>query len=138
MVKNRPEIDWQGTWRAAEECGARRMLGVGLSLSARVLGAPLPVAIADEIRRDKVCERLCAEIETWLPFGTGAPASLLRRALYRVHMGGGGLSGLSYLSRLSLSPTEEDWQDTRQKGRSRLWDALRRPFRLMRKYGSDD
>jgi len=139
ITKSHPEIDWQDTWRAATDCGAARMLSVGLLLARRVLRAPLPPAIAERIGRDYAAERLAAQIETWLPDGAGAPRSLLRRAFYRVSMGEGGLRGVGYLLRLSLSPTEEDWQGKEVLDRrSWLGDAVRRPFRLMRKYGSND
>jgi len=138
-VKNHPEVNWQDTLRAARECGAARMLSVGLLLSARLLQARLPASVAERIGQDHAAEKLCGQIETWLPHGTGAPPSLPRRALFRISMGEGRVTGLSYLSRLSLSPTEEDWQGAEARdNRSWLWDALRRPFRLLRKYGSND
>lgn len=59
--------------------------------------------------------------------------SLLERAMFRMNMAGGGIAG--YLLRLSLSPTEEDWEKGSEERRSWLWDAVRRPFRLIRKYG---
>jgi putative nucleotidyltransferase-like protein len=138
LAKNHPGIDWQSTWRAAADCGAARMVSVGLLLGADVLGMPLPTAIAERIERDHASKRLCAEIQTWLPFGGGAPPSLQGRALYRVSMAGGGISGMKYLARLSLLPTEEDWRAEQHQSRSWFWDAVRRPFRLMRKYGSED
>ena len=49
--------------------------------------------------------------------------------------GGGGMRGTAYLVRLSLSPTEEDWTDGAEEDSSWIPDALRRPFRLARKYG---
>lgn len=52
-------------------------------------------------------------------------------------MAGGGLAGAQYLLRLSLSPTEEDWVEGAEYRRSWLWDAVRRPLRLLRKYGPD-
>jgi hypothetical protein len=50
-------------------------------------------------------------------------------------MRGGVFAGPAYFLRLSLSPTEEDWQAGEKISRNRLLDALRRPFRLVRKYG---
>jgi hypothetical protein len=50
-------------------------------------------------------------------------------------MRGGLLSAPGYLLRLSLSPTEEDWNEAGPGSRHRILDALRRPFRLARKYG---
>ena len=46
----------------------------------------------------------------------------------------------AYLLRLSLSPTEEDWRAGGPWTKNVLLSALRRPFRLARKYarGSND
>jgi hypothetical protein len=52
-------------------------------------------------------------------------------------MHGGLVSAPAYLVRLSLSPTEEDWKGGPEEKRHWLLDALRRPFRLARKYGRD-
>ena len=136
LANHHPELDWSAIQRSAADCGAARMLNVGLLLANRVLRSPLPPAIAGTIERDHACHQLCAEIEAWLPFGAGAPPSLAHRALYRVRISGGGFAGISYLLRLSLLPTEEDWKHGTQHGRSWLWGAVRRPFRLIRKYGS--
>jgi len=50
-------------------------------------------------------------------------------------MRGGVITAPAYLLRLSLSPTEEDWTDGAEENSSWIPDALRRPFRLARKYG---
>jgi hypothetical protein len=52
-----------------------------------------------------------------------------------MRMRGGFLAGPAYLIRLSLSPTEEDWQESGRLSQNRLLDVLRRPFRLARKHG---
>lgn len=136
LVKNHPDLDWQSVQLAAADCGAARMLNVGLLLAKRLLAAALPPGIADSVERDSSSHQLCAEIEAWLPFGAGAPPSLRHRALYRTQIAGGGVTGVAYLLRLSLSPTEEDWNQGAPPRRFWLWDAVKRPFRLMRKYGS--
>ena len=138
LVLNHPELDWQEIQQVATNCGASRMLNVGLLLAHRSLAAPFPYDLAAILERDRVSEKLCTEIEAWLPFGAGAPPSLIDRAFYRTRIAGGGIAGIGYLLRLSLSPTEEDWQKNTQQKRSWFWDALRRPFRLMRKYGSEN
>ena len=130
------ELDWNKARQAAEDVGAERMLHVGLLLCAQLFGMKLPRALTEEIRRDRASERLCGQIQGWLPHAGSAPPPLGRRARFRADMAGGGLTGASYLLRLSLSPTEEDWEEGEAERRSWLWDALRRPFRLMRKYGS--
>jgi hypothetical protein len=50
-------------------------------------------------------------------------------------MRGNGFSAPAYLLRLSLSPTEEDWNPAAPENRHGFFDAVRRPFRLARKYG---
>jgi hypothetical protein len=50
-------------------------------------------------------------------------------------MRGGLLAAPAYLLRLTFSPTEEDWQTDGRISQNRFLDALRRPFRLVRKYG---
>ena len=47
------------------------------------------------------------------------------------------MRGAAYLVRLSLSPTEEDWGEGNEERGSRVWEAIKRPFRLLRKYGQD-
>ena len=135
LVKNQPELDWHAAQKTAADCGATRMVNVALLLAKRVLAATLPPAIADSVERDSISHRLCAEIEKWLPFSEGAPPSLHHRAVYRMQIAGGGVTGLSYLLGLSFSPTEEDWNQSTQQRRFWIWEAVKRPFRLMRKYG---
>jgi hypothetical protein len=53
-------------------------------------------------------------------------------------MRGGLFAAPAYLLRLSLSPTEEDWAEGGEKNGSWIPSALRRPFRLARKYGRDN
>jgi hypothetical protein len=47
------------------------------------------------------------------------------------------MRGAAYLVRLSFSPTEEDWAEGGEERGSRVWEAIKRPFRLLRKYGQD-
>jgi hypothetical protein len=58
--------------------------------------------------------------------------------MFPMDMTGGGLIGAAYLARLSLSPTLEDWAEGAGERRSWLRDAVRRPLRLFRKYGSNE
>ena len=135
-ARNR-EIYWNDVFRFAQEVRAERMLCVGLQLANRVLDANFPGDIQDRISRDQEVQPLCAQIIGWLPMAGLAPPSLRERALFRIRMAGGGVAGAAYLSRLSLAPTEEDWVEGEEHKRSWVWDALRRPFRLFRKYGKN-
>ena len=107
--------------------------------ASRVLDLNLPDAMVEEVERDGMAKKLCRPVARWLPqagYSTGYfPPALLERAMFRMNMAGGRIAGAGYLLRLSLSPTEEDWEEGSERRRSWLWDAVRRPFRLIRKYG---
>ena len=134
---SKQELDWGRVNSAAEEVGAERMLFVGLRLAEDVLGAPLPENIAALSRPDAAVGRLASQITRWLPAAGSAPLGVFQRAMFRMRMRGGIFSGAAYLFRLSLSPTEEDWVTGSENKRHWFLDALGRPFRLARKYGSD-
>jgi hypothetical protein len=133
-----PQIDWEKTRRNALEVGAGRMLFTGVLLATSVFGMKLPNGIAQEIERDRESRALCQEIQKWLPYAGRREPLLTKRAIYRMKLAGGGLSGVRYLTRLSLSPTEDDWEQGPAAGGSWLWEAARRPLRLIRKYGSEE
>ena len=135
LVSRQTGIDWQRVADSAQAVGAERMLHTGLRLAADLLQARLPDKVQATVEADVGAARLAEQSGKWLPAAGYAPPGLFERAAFRLRMHGGLLSAPAYLLRLSLSPTEEDWNDTGQaKGR---WfpDAVRRPFRLARKYG---
>ena len=134
---SRQKVDWDRAMSAGREVGAERMLRVGLRLAADVLGARLPAQVASDVHSDATAERVAAQIRRRLHLGDSAPFGLFGRAAFRMSMRGGLLRGASYLLRLSLSPTEEDWVRGSEEKRSWLLDAIGRPFRLARKYGRD-
>jgi hypothetical protein len=137
LITRQRNIDWARAALAARDVGAERMLHVGLRLAADVLETPLPVPIAAAVQDDSSAGLLSAQISRWLPFAGYTPPGLLERAGFRLRMRGGIFPGAAYLLRLSLSPTEEDWVEGAEDQRSWLLDALRRPWRLLRKYGGD-
>jgi hypothetical protein len=134
MVHNHPELDWNSVQQSAVEVGAERMVRVALLLSQRLLGVQVPAGMKDDVARDSECPRLVDQIEKWLPYaGTAAP-SIGQRAWFRFRMRGSVLSGAAYLTRLSLSTTEDDWAGDAEAPTSRFAEMLRRPLRLARKY----
>ncbi|HUL35890.1 MAG TPA: nucleotidyltransferase family protein [Candidatus Eisenbacteria bacterium] len=135
MVTRCPEINWRQTRRAAEDVGAGRMLRVALLLAESLLQAPVPEEMAAETKADVTARNLVQQILGWMPGAGYTPPPLAQRAMFRVRMGGGLYSGGLYLLRLSLSPTEDDWRAEEGQQSSRIWGAMKRPFRLLRKYG---
>jgi hypothetical protein len=136
IVSKHPEVDWHKAGHTAAEVAASRILRVGLQVGAMLFGMDLPAAMTEEIQKDPASAALCRQILTWLPYAGTAPPPLPQRAIFRLRMAGGGITGAAYLARLSLSPTQEDWEPGKEERRSWLWDAVRRPSRLLRKYGS--
>jgi hypothetical protein len=134
LVSRQTGIDWRRVADSAQAVGATRMLHTGLRLASDLLQAPLPDKVQAMVEADRVAARLAEQSGKWLPAAGYAPPGLFERAAFRLRMHGGLLSATAYLLRLSLSPTEEDWNDAGQAKGHWLPDAVRRPFRLARKY----
>jgi hypothetical protein len=133
LVTRQSGINWQIAAETAKELGAECMLHAGLRLASDLLRAHLPEAVLSAVREDRGAGKLAACVGAWLT-GNVSP-TLLERAVFRLRMRGNRLFAPAYLLRLSLSPTEEDWQMDSEISHNRLLEVLRRPFRLARKYG---
>jgi len=137
LLAEHPEMSWPKAQQIAAAVGAERMLRIGVQLPSMLLQTKVPSSLVTEIEADSGSETLCRAILTWLPHAGAAPPSLRSRAMFRLKMGGGGLTGVAYLFRLSFSPTQEDWQKDGEERTPRFLESLRRPLRLFRKYGSN-
>ena len=137
LVTRQTSLDWERVAASAEEVGAERMLHTGLRLAADLLKTRLPDRVLRRVKADAVAARLAGQVPEWLAAAGDAPPGLFERAVFRLRMRGGVLAAPGYLLRLSLSPTEEDWEDSGEGKRNWLPAALRRPFRLARKYRRD-
>ena len=135
LVTRQTGIDWDRALESARAVRAEHLLHTGLRLAADLLHARLPEEISARAQSDAAAAKLVNGILRWLPAAGSAPPGLLERAVFRLRMRGGLLAAPAYLLRLSLSPTEEDWQAGGQISQNRFLDTLRRPFRLARKYG---
>ena len=135
LVARQSEIDWQGVAKVAQDVGAERMLHTGLRLSSDLLHARLQDQILAAVRKDAGAAKLAACAQTWLTASGNPSPTLFERAAFRLRMRGNAFAAPAYLLRLSLSPTEEDWQAGDEISHNGLLDVLRRPFRLAQKYG---
>ncbi len=120
LVCSQTKLDWKRAAESAEEVGAER------------IGKVLPM-----VHSDSGAAKLAGQVLEWLPAAGSSPPGLLARALFRMRMCGSLISAPAYLLRLSFSPTEEDWKESVEEKRHWFPDAVRRPFRLARKYGRD-
>jgi hypothetical protein len=128
-------MDWVRAEESARAVSAEHLLHAGLRLASELLRAPLPENVSRRAQADANAAGLVKKILRWLPAAGYAPPGLFERAAFRMRMRGGLLAAPAYLLRLSLSPTEEDWQNDGQVTRNQLLEILRRPFRLARKHG---
>jgi hypothetical protein len=135
LVTRQTNLDWRLVVESAKEVGAERMLHTGLQLAKNLLKVQLPGEVAAKVEADPQSARLAEQILHWLPAAGYPPPGLFERAVFRLRMRGGFLAAPAYLLRLSLSPTEEDWQPGANENRHGFLAAVRRPFRLARKYG---
>jgi hypothetical protein len=137
LVSRQTDINWERVADSARAVGAERMLHTGLRLASDLLGAQLPGKVQAAVRADVIAARLAEKVRQWLPAAGSTPPGLFQRAAFRLRMRGGLISAPAYLLRLSFSPTEEDWMDGvgAEIKRHGFLNAVRRPFRLARKYG---
>src|SRR5436853_6275324 len=124
LVTRETGIDWGRVADLAKALGAERMLHAGLHLATNVLGAQMPRKAQATVKADAAAARLADQVCKWLPAAGWAPPSLFQRALFRMRMRGDFISGTAYLLRLSLSPTEEDWNADPAGKRHGLLGAL--------------
>jgi Uncharacterised nucleotidyltransferase len=137
LVTHNP-IDWDRLAAIAGAVDAQRMLRLALLLAGNVAGATLPDAVRKDAESDAGAVRLAKQVADRLPHVDEHPLGLFQRALFRIKMRGGGIPGLTYFLRLSLSPTEEDWLAHSENGKQSAVSAIARPFRLARKYGRSE
>ena len=137
MVAVGTPLNWEIVKQSAKAVGAERMVRVALRLVEELLRTEIPAEIRNDVENDASTKRICKRIETWIPYAGFRPPSLPHRAVFRMSMRGGVIAGPAYLLRLSLSPTEEDWVEGAETNRSWIADAVRRPYRLLKKYGQD-
>ena len=131
---SRQPLDWDRALAVANEVGAQRILHLGLRLAADLLGTKLPVQLEATVHSDRTVAKLAAQIESRLAQPELHEIGILDRAAFRVRMGDRLLTGLAYLLRLSLSPTEEDWTPGTEGNLPGLVDVISRPLRLARKH----
>jgi Uncharacterised nucleotidyltransferase len=134
MAAQKNKLDWRRVAESAAQVGATRMVHAGLYLAAEVLRTPTPMELSDAKGKDAGLLGISRKVQGWLPAAGSAPPGLFERAAFRMAMQGGGISGARYLLRLAFSPTEEDWREGTETHGARVWEALRRPLRLAKKY----
>lgn len=134
LHRNAQQIDWNKTLASARALAMERIFRTGLLLAKEVLGAEMPAEIEAWIQRDRIAGKMAAQLARSLPDAGESQPRLLSRAVFRMRMRGNVFAGFAYLLRLSLSPTEHDWDTHAHRSGGRLRESSRRLLRLAAKY----
>lgn len=135
LVSRQAGVDWQQATNTAKEVGAECMLHSGLRLATDLLNARLPGKVLAVMQGDVGATRMAASALKCLVADCNTSPSFFERVAFRLRMPGSRIAAPGYLLRLIFSPTEEDWLADGKTKQNRLFNAIRRPFRLARKYG---
>ena len=138
LVERQRNMDWKRVFESAKAVGAETMMRTTLRLAHELLRAPLPEKVREQVMGDVSASELAAQSLKWLVPGSQAVPGILDRALFRLRMRGDWMAAPGYVLRLTFSPTEEDWGAEHKGPARRALEALRRPFRLARKYRQGD
>ena len=135
MLLSHPGLDWGAICRRAEEYRSTRILHLGLRLAGELLGTETPPEVRARVEADaEACE--VAQIVAGRLLRRNFPGlNSWERFQFRRRLVPGFVSGVRYSSRLTLVPTEDDWEMLPLPGFLSPLYLLLRPLRLLRKYG---
>jgi hypothetical protein len=130
-----PGIHWAEAFSRAKEMGVSRTLNLALYLAHRMLEAPLPDDVLEEISRDPVAQKLGNGICRRFSMTAHAQLPIFARFRFRVASRDSFWAGLRFAMRLATSPTEPDRADVplpESMSGMRRW---LRPVLLMKRHG---
>jgi Uncharacterised nucleotidyltransferase len=127
-------IHWQRAESLARNMRCHRMWLLGLALANRILDAPLPEAVAHQIRTDAHVAALARRVLEQYLHGGESSVSAGARLRFRVNSQDTLATGLRQVTIFATRPTDEDWQSCSLPAwAASLYTALR-PLRLLRDY----
>jgi hypothetical protein len=135
LLRSHPALDWPIIVERARACGGERMLLLGLRLAHDLLGAQLPPAIADRVRRDRVVGRLAGQVAERLFAAAAQPPGLFEAALFHLRARERQRERLQYCLGIATITTAEDWALVSLPAPLACLYSLIRPFRLAGTYG---
>jgi hypothetical protein len=135
LVRARPDLDWEDTFREARRVGAERILLLGLRLAGDLLEAPIPLEVAQRTQSDASLTPLVAQVRANLFLEPAPTPGILETALFHLGARERWRDRLMYVLRFATSPNIEDWTLVQlPAGLSFLYLPLR-AARLAAKYG---
>lgn len=131
ILRQGTTLDWDAIVARADRVRMRRVLGVGLSLAATILGAPVPERV-HRLSVDAPVRSLSAEIEESI-MRRDPPESSRKSAIYQAR----GMDRLSdrasLLTRIIFAPTPAEWRAVSLGRFGRLAYPVLRLLRLLLK-----
>lgn len=128
-------IDWPRAETLARKMRCHRMWLLGLALANEILAAPLPEAVARQIRSDARVAGLARSVQERFLASGESGISAGERVRFRGNSQDTLATGLRQLSIFATRPTDEDWQShSLPRWASPLY-AILRPLRILRDYG---
>ncbi len=133
LIKNK-EINWRIVNETALNWQSKRMLGIGLYLSWKVLDAPVPDSVVFEIKKDKKIPVLSQEVVVLLfenPLDNYHKSITNRFSSFHIRIRDNFSDKLKYFFRLIFSPTYKEWINFPLPAWLSFLHYFLRPYRLM-------
>jgi hypothetical protein len=128
-------MDWERVVGQARMLRSERMLFLGLSLANRLLGAPLPDQVLQQVRADPMVEPLAHQACEWLFRDDAERPQELEAIVYHLKARERMQDRVRYCLRLAVTTTPGDWGAVRLPSALFPMYYLLRPFRLLAEYG---
>jgi hypothetical protein len=135
MAASHPTLDWEEIYRLAESLRSTRILHLGIGLAADLLEAKFPAVVGERAGKDSAAADLARRVSNRLLAKDFPHLNSLGRFEFRRRLVPGGWQGMRYSARLTLVPTEDDWEMVQLPPALSPLYLLLRPLRLLRKYG---
>ena len=135
MVLSHPALDWDEVYRRAGSLQSIRILHLGLRLALEMFDAELPQPILNRVLADSMAADLARNVSFRLLSRRFPHLNSWDRFQFRRMLVSGFLAGSRYSMRLTLVPTEDDWEMIALPGFLSPLYIFLRPLRLLRKYG---
>jgi hypothetical protein len=110
LVRRRPALDWRRVQERARSLGSQRTLYLGLALASELLEAPLPDDIRQQVRADRVAQRLATTIRDRILTASDDSFSPIARFWFDFKLRERLRDKLQYSLRRLTLPGPRDWQ----------------------------
>jgi hypothetical protein len=128
--------DWYRTMNMARRMGCTRMLHLGMALTEKLLGSPLPAEFARSVRQDRRANELADSVIEYLSRDRGGPDDLLSSMRLDLRLRERPREHVAYVVRRTLTPGKRDWHLVNLPRRLAFLYVPLRILRLFRQYSA--